>query len=594
MLPERMSQVTLLCRNEDTKRVASILADLKVIHLTDHQKETVGNAVVDIGKPFASAEELSAALLATRHMLAKLPQAEPVARGIDLSARIRQVTMLAKSFAAEEARQTAVKQELHEIEQKSQLLKLFTVSPIETLFSARSVETILVRKNKNLPVEIEFVDKQEHEHTILFTVLKKQAQQAKEQLQAAQYTIIDLTPLKELRGPQQEAIDKLETRRKILLEQKSVSFAEHAGFLAASEPILAFELLKAQAPLHFGTTKHITLIKGFIPTRRTQELTQQLAQANINALVETSAATEAPVALQNPKAAKDFESLIRLYTLPKYNEIDPTTLMAFTFPIFFGFMLGDIGYGLCALALFITLKTMYPSIKQFANIFIISAISTIIFGIIFGEIFGSESFAGIQLHPLLHRTENIMLMFGIAVGIGVVHLNLGLLFGMYNERHEGWFFAIIKKGSWMLLQIGAVLLAAAYGALPFSVDVFVAWPVFILAIIGIWYGERAKGLLELPMIFSNTLSYTRLVALGLASVYMAFVINQIAGGMFDKGGIFIIFGVLVLLAGHALNLVLGLLGPFLHSLRLHYVEFFTKFYEGGGKPYKPFGGEQWQ
>jgi V/A-type H+/Na+-transporting ATPase subunit I len=595
MLPERMSNLTLLCRNEDAERVTKILADLKAVHLTDHQKQVVGNAIVDIGKPFAGAEELSSALLNTRNMLAKLPLDKPAEVNVSLSDRLQRINELAKRFAAEEARQASQTQELQEIEHQLQILDLFDVSPIETLFSARSVENVLVRKNtRAIAVDFPHVSKQETEHAILFTVLRKDAQMAKEHLHNAHYTIVDLASLKEFRGSRQEVISRLETRKKLLHETQAASFKEHISFLTASEPVLALELLKAQAPLHFGTTKHITLVRGFIPTKRIQEFSQQLRQANINALLETTPAVEAPVALNNPKGAKDFESLIRLYTLPKYNEIDPTTLMAFTFPIFFGFMLGDIGYGLCALAAFITLKTMYPTIKHFANIFIISAISTIIFGVIYGEIFGSESFAGIHLTPLLHRTENIMLMFGIAIGIGIVHLNLGLLLGTYNERHDGWFFAVVKKGSWILLQIGAVFLAAAYGALPFSVDVFIAWPTFILAIIGIWHGEKAKGLLELPMIFSNTLSYTRLVALGLASVYMAFVINQIAGDLFLKGGAWVILGVFILLAGHALNLVLGLLGPFLHSLRLHYVEFFTKFYEGGGKPYKPFGGEQWQ
>jgi V/A-type H+/Na+-transporting ATPase subunit I len=89
--------------------------------------------------------------------------------------------------------------------------------------------------------------------------------------------------------------------------------------------------------------------------------------------------------------------------------------------------------------------------------------------------------------------------------------------------------------------------------------------------------------------FSNMLSYARLVAIGLASVYLAFVVNQIAGGMFVKGGLWLALGVIILIIGHAVNLALGLMGPFLHSLRLHYVEFFTKFYEGGGRQYKPFG-----
>ena len=119
--------------------------------------------------------------------------------------------------------------------------------------------------------------------------------------------------------------------------------------------------------------------------------------------------------------------------------------------------------------------------------------------------------------------------------------------------------------------------------------IFAAWTVLGLGIAGILYGEKLQGLFELPSIFGNLLSYLRLVAIGLSSVYFALVINDLGGGLVHQGGAWLVLGVLVIILGHTLNLALGLLGPFIHSLRLHYAEFFMKFYAGGGKPYQPFG-----
>jgi V/A-type H+-transporting ATPase subunit I len=147
-----------------------------------------------------------------------------------------------------------------------------------------------------------------------------------------------------------------------------------------------------------------------------------------------------------------------------------------------------------------------------------------------------------------------------------------------------------------VLQAGVVLVAASKGLLEqvpllsgIHASALAGWIVLGLGVLGILVGERLQGLFELPSIFGNILSYLRLVAIGLSSVYLALVINDLGGELVHSGGMWIAVGVLVIVLGHALNLALGLLGPFMHSLRLHYAEFFMKFYAGGGKAYDPFG-----
>jgi len=199
------------------------------------------------------------------------------------------------------------------------------------------------------------------------------------------------------------------------------------------------------------------------------------------------------------------------------------------------------------------------------------------------EYFG-EQLAGFAIPHLLSRSEQIMDLLTLSLIIGAIHVTLGLLIGFYNEMmHHGFVKAFMEKISWILLEVAVIV--------GYFVNVLAGVVIGVIAIILLGIGEGVKGLIEIPSIFSNILSYARLMALGVASVKLAEVINHFAGQMFISGAMGIIFGILLLVIGHVINIALGIMGPFLHSLRLHYVEFFTKFYSGGGTSYNPFGRE---
>jgi V/A-type H+/Na+-transporting ATPase subunit I len=488
---ERMSEVTLLCKNEHAKETIEALAALKAVHLTDHQKEVVGRAIIDIGKPQANAEELSAALIATRNLLSKLPEDGHQTSEATLRERIERIKEIAASYAEHEERTGAIKQSIADVERKLGILALLPDDLQLEGLNARSVETMLLKKTpESKPIDAMLV--KDRGPALLVTVPKGSPKEF------IGYEPVDLVPLKGLRGAAIDAAKELTRQHTLLLsdlEQEDAAelgFAQQRGFLKESEPIIALELLKAQAPLHFGTTRHITLIRGFIPAKRAKELKQELESRKIDALVDLGTARDAPVLLSNPKPAKGFESLISLYTLPRYDEIDPTTLMAITFPLFFGFMLGDIGYGICALAAFIALRQRVPQARRLADVFILSAASSIIFGAVFGEFFGAEHIFGLELHPLIHRAESLPLMFTIALIMALVHINLGLAIGAINESHHGWFFAILQKGGWVLVQIGFILLSAKLTILQ-SLTVFsftASWAAimaaFVLAGLALW------------------------------------------------------------------------------------------------------------
>jgi V/A-type H+-transporting ATPase subunit I len=175
--------------------------------------------------------------------------------------------------------------------------------------------------------------------------------------------------------------------------------------------------------------------------------------------------------------------------------------------------------------------------------------------------------------------------------IGLLHINMGYLVGFINEkRKHGMSAAIFEKGSWFVVQLGILLTVLGYiGMLP----IIVGAAVFIIGVGMLFKGEGIKGPVELPSILSNSLSYTRIIAVGLSSISIASTVNAIAFGMIWQPGSPIgamtLFAIVVFIFGHALNTALSIIAPGLHALRLQYVEFFGKFYEGGGRKYDPFG-----
>jgi V/A-type H+-transporting ATPase subunit I len=281
---------------------------------------------------------------------------------------------------------------------------------------------------------------------------------------------------------------------------------------------------------------------------------------------------------------------MNLYSLPSYLEADPTLIMFLTFPLFFGFMLGDVGYGLVTLALFYVASTKVKGeAKALANALMVASLATILFGFVFGEFFGLEFIE----HPLLERATDISTMLLVTVVVGFIHINLGYVVGFFNVLKEhGLKDAILEKASWLVIEAGMILAAAGQMGYIMSEATYAGAAVFVLGIAMLLKGEGITGVIELPALFSNILSYTRLFAVGLASVSLALVINKFATQFMQQGGIYVPVAILVLLVGHTINIMLGILGPFLHSLRLHYVEFFTKFFKGGGERFIPFGYEE--
>lgn len=349
---------------------------------------------------------------------------------------------------------------------------------------------------------------------------------------------------------------------------------------------------------NFGLSDYTFVITGWIPKKHLPGTRMSVAELFGNRVVVTELpvsdddAKRTPVFYDNPAWVKPFEIIMGLASPPKYREIDPTPILAIFFPFFFGIMVGDIGYGLIILALGLYVRHRFHGsvfTESLARMLIISSVPTIIFGYLFGEFFGNlgEVMGWIQPVSILgitwNRAEAIIPMLVLAVSIGVVHVFLGLAFGVRNalvmksRRH-------LAERSGMLLTItGLIILLVAFTGVVAGMVVYGGAALMVLGLPLVLYGAGIFGAIEVMSTVGNILSYARLMAIGMASVILAIVANELSGAF----GIAVI-GIIVAVLLHVLNITLAMFSPSIHSIRLHLVEFFSKFYEGGGVPYRPF------
>jgi V/A-type H+-transporting ATPase subunit I len=295
---------------------------------------------------------------------------------------------------------------------------------------------------------------------------------------------------------------------------------------------------------------------------------------------------EVPVTLRNRRFVRSFELLLSLVPLPRYGSIDPTPFLAGFFPLFFGLMLGDVGFGGLALVLALVARAKGwggESGRQLTTVALACSVSAIAFGLLFGELFG-ELGAHVGLRPLLlDRKEAILSFLALALALGAVHVVLGIGLALAaairrGRRHE----ALARSAALALILAAIAALLGRLGYLspaPGRVALLALGPLLAIAIAL----EGLRAPLELVTTAGSILSYARLMALGIASVMLADVANRMAG-FFRPAALGVAAAVLL----HAVNFAMGLFSPTIQALRLHYVEFFDKFYEGGGKPYEPF------
>ncbi|MCL5023383.1 MAG: ATPase [Nitrospirae bacterium] len=350
-------------------------------------------------------------------------------------------------------------------------------------------------------------------------------------------------------------------------------------------------LLKATAWVF--ETRMCFFINGWMPSGDVERLRKSLLGAFSGkvAIEEKEMLEEdldrVPIVLRNRGYFKPFELLVKMLPLPKYTSFDPTPFIGVFFPVFFGMILGDAGYGLILLALSLTLKRVFRKkgdIRDGAKILLISSLYAIFFGILFGEFFGELGTALFGLEPLcVERRHAVIPMLYFSLSVGVVHVVLGLVLGLTSAmKKKAKKEAAFKLLNVLLIFCIIVLIASFFKPFPWLLSKPVIIVILVLTPLLFFTGGLLAPL-ELLKSIGNIVSYARIMAIGLASVLLAFVANRMAGMMGD-----VVIGVIAAGLLHTINIVLGVFSPTIHSLRLHYVEFFSKFVEHGGRRFAPF------
>lgn len=366
----------------------------------------------------------------------------------------------------------------------------------------------------------------------------------------------------------------------------------HGKDLSEASVAMHDVLARDEARARVGVTAHAFALEGWLPERNITDLATRLRPAGSEPVVveqvgrEEWRAEDAPVVLTNPRLFRPFESIVKLLPLPHYGTIDPTPFVAVFFPMIFGMMLGDVGYGIVLAIIGVILHhrsrpgSLWRSIAEITGP---CAAFAVIFGVLYGEFFGTLGRHLFGMRALaIDREESVTAALVIAVALGAVHVLLGLVLGVVTAwRHERR-HALGRGVSAVMVILIIMVLLAAFEVLPralFSpmvIALLVAFPVLVLL-------EGFIAPIELLATLGNILSYARIMAIGTASVMLAVVANQMVGALGST-----VVGVMFALLFHLVNFAIGVFSPSIHAMRLHFVEFFGKFYSPGGHAYEPF------
>ncbi|MCX8146927.1 MAG: V-type ATP synthase subunit I [Candidatus Woesearchaeota archaeon] len=633
--PERMSKITIVSPKTIAGKIVNRLYEMKICHIVDHKK-TEG---LDIGSPFENADKISEILIKIESLNSLLDikgrykeetYKEEIEKKCNISDIEKNVDILSKKAIYDIDKLKEIDEKIKALNDKKEILEKLSIIDISLEFFSDYetidyiVGTIDIKEKDVLKLKYDLnkitkkneLKIRDYNSKKIISVFfeKGKRNDIISLLSKNNFLEINLSLLGNnasengIKGRPIDILKKVKEKIKALESEKSKIKkriddikGQWSGYLLKNYAVLSAELEKASSPLRFGATEEAVIIKGWVPKKRLQKVIEEidnLSKQKVYIKIEEAHEHEdVPIKLKNPKIVRPFEFFMDLYTLPTYHEIDPTFLMFLTFPIFYGFMLGDIGYGLVTLVLFLILRSRVgKDFGRLVNAMILASISSIIFGFVFGEFFGLEEIGHFKIPHLLNRLEGKTELMIMAVVIGAIHVNIGLLIGFYNVwKEHGFKKAVFEKLSWLVFELSIVLIALSYIKYPIMGYLIMkpfGFVILIISIIMLYIGEGAKGIIELPSIFSHMMSYARLMAVGLASVILAVVVNDLAGKLFAAGIFGIMGGVILLVIGHIINIGLGLISPFLHSLRLHYVEFFTKFYRGGGMRFLPFGAEK--
>lgn len=663
-LPESMSRIVIVGDKSKLDETIEVLYSMDLVHLIDH---TVGaDEGFSIGKPRPYSEKASERLLALRSVEKELSirpkkvamepitvddiEAQISSNGVEtvqseVMAAIDEKNMIAQKIADLKAQEDSltklsklsVNMEFYSgYENLAVFVGTVKADPTQALASLENAETE-VSFDKTGGVVAVFIKKADKDKASAILSDCGYSEIVVPEISGSPADALSLTT-----NEIAEAESKLEAA-----EAKIAELSEkYKSFIAASDDELSLTVAKGETPLRIATSEFSFVIDAWTPTADVSKVEEGLKaklgdsvfmekQEDRGRKNEEIEAAEprfqvTPSKMKNGSYAKHFEFPTRLLSIPKYNEMDPSTIIGIFLPFFFGFMVGDLGYAIPFICLgFYGMKcAKSKEFRAIGTVLFFGGIWAAIFGFFFfGEMLGMhftgeadsitytwESWLGITLPDWftnvfltghgVSKLHEATFLLKLSVYMGVVHLLLAYVFKFYNVNlREGIKEAYLEAGGWILSFSGMVVLCFGLTQVMFGATLTDAstWPsialpciavggvILIIGVISCWPKDGAQAILELPGIVGNILSYTRLAAIGMSKAGMALAFNYIALGMLGGQGdaIGVIAGAVVFVIGHLMIWMLAIISAGLHSLRLEYVELMNKFFIGGGVEFKP-------
>ncbi len=689
--PDRMSKVSVTGSKAVMPSVIEALHDLTLVHLSDYDGSWSG---FENGRPLEGAEKASERLITVRSIKDALDIERDGTEGIgalseaELDERLEEVRSRVNEL---DDRRNELQDQIRSIEDQIETLEPFATLGID-LDLLWGYETLDIavgegdrRHIEEALTEADTVDAFETFHSE--DILAIAAHGTGDTPIGDALVGIEFTPVEvpHEEGTAEGLIAELATERDRLEEEIATVEADLddvredvEDFVLRAERHLAMRVERTEVPLQFATTKRSFIAEGWIPTAELDRLetamreavgdrvdVEEVERADYESAEDhTEAATDGgqpvtvddtpPTKMRNSAAATPFEELVKIYQRPRYSELDPTFIIFLTFPFMFGFMIGDIAYGLMYMGIGYFLQRHSSAVvNALGTIALWCGSITVIFGYLYNDFLGMKLVKHSELaipglgvlhkgyKPTLEAPSRWVLTWLIfAVVFGIIHMSIGWYMNYINKRAHDRREAILESGGWFMTVVGlylwifsdhlsgskpSFLVDASELAVPFLPAI--PTPVGIAGLFAVAVGAgmviRAEGItgaIELPSIMlGQVLSYLRIPSVLLAKGGMAMVVLMITElllglesltlirnslyGLLVKGqlgaalpdvGILtgILLGLLslvVFVTGHILVLILGITEAGIQMLRLEYVEFFQRFYDGGGRKYEPFG-----
>ncbi len=614
---------------------------MRLLHVVDYRG---GDETFRAGKPLPQAAELSESLVKLRSVSSILGAAEaPKERESVTLADLRQkILALEINIVEEDAGRKKIEGLLADLERRADEVRPFADLglPLDLYRGYDSLAVLAGRVSRpvdDIEREVPLSEVFQAPGVAAVFVPKEGAERASTLLGRSGF--VQLEPPREGGDPKAlldatvKDVEKWRARLEEARGRIEKLRERYAGFVVAAQEALEVEVEKAEAPLRFAVSDHSFVIDGWVPAPRSQELATRLGPEGVYVELSKSSAGHGaqespPTLLKNPKPARPFEFLVHLYSTPSYHELDPSVFLLVAFPFLFGFMVGDVGYGILFLIVGAIAVRKLPRTSDLRNLLVVIAMGgfwALILGLfVFGDMFGmpfhsSEELSwealglNIPLQSLLNKSADLADMMYLSILFAALHLGASFLIGFVNEFPHSKRHAVAKLG-FLLCVLGIFTLitnALAWsrvagwvwhnvlgwfpraaidtsGLVGFNIP-FASVGLILTVFLGL--GESIIAPLEVGGLLANMMSYARLAGIGVGKAAIATAFNSLIlyNLVLNQGILSAIGGIALLAVAQMLVFVLGGISAGIQGIRLNYVESFIKFFKGNGTRFRPFG-----